>query len=283
MPVTLVLLAGRVRRADRGGHPAAARRHGGDDRDLAAGHPEPLAADRVHAPRRSCSSSGWRSASTTPCSTCAGSGRSGPRARPAPRRCGSRPATSGRAIVVSGLTVMIALAGLFLTGYAMFTGIAIGTIVVVGVAVAGSLTVLPALLSWLGGRGPTAAGSRSSAARRTAGPAVPGVGRPGPPGGAPPRRPGAAIAALALLALAAPALGLRLGSPPIDASRPSCRWCRRWPGSSRRSRQSPSRPRSWSPARDLSAPPVTRRGQRAGVPASASTGPIQRGRSRRRR
>ena len=46
-------------------------------------------------------------------------------------------ATSGRAIVVSGLTVMIALAGLFLTGYSVFTGVAIGTIAVVGVAVAG--------------------------------------------------------------------------------------------------------------------------------------------------
>ena len=60
--------------------------------------------------------------------------------------------TSGRAIVVSGLTVMTALAGLFLTGYALFTGMAIGAIVVVGIAVAGSLTVLPALLSWLGDR-----------------------------------------------------------------------------------------------------------------------------------
>jgi RND superfamily putative drug exporter len=60
--------------------------------------------------------------------------------------------TSGRAIVVSGLTVMTALAGLFLTGYALFTGMAIGAIVVVGIAVTGSLTVLPALLSWLGDR-----------------------------------------------------------------------------------------------------------------------------------
>jgi putative drug exporter of the RND superfamily len=60
--------------------------------------------------------------------------------------------TSGRAIVVSGLTVMIALAGLTLTGYSLFTGIAIGTILVVGIAVTGSLTVLPALLSWLGDR-----------------------------------------------------------------------------------------------------------------------------------
>src|SRR5262249_59732767 len=59
-------------------------------------------------------------------------------------------ATSGRAIVVSGLTVMISLAGLLFTGIDMFTGFAIGTIGVVGVAVAGSLTALPALLALLG-------------------------------------------------------------------------------------------------------------------------------------
>jgi len=71
---------------------------------------------------------------------------------------------------VSGLTVMIAMAGLFLTGIDQFTGIAIGTIAVVGIAVAGSLTVLPALLSWLGPRaevvvtGPGATGPRVLAA-----------------------------------------------------------------------------------------------------------------------
>jgi putative drug exporter of the RND superfamily len=59
-------------------------------------------------------------------------------------------ATSGRAIAVSGLTVMISLAGLFLTGIDVFSGLAIGTIMVVGVAVLGSLTFLPALLSLLG-------------------------------------------------------------------------------------------------------------------------------------
>jgi RND superfamily putative drug exporter len=58
--------------------------------------------------------------------------------------------TSGRAIVVSGLTVMIALAGLFLTGIDVFSGIAVGTIMVVGVAVLGSLTFLPGILSMLG-------------------------------------------------------------------------------------------------------------------------------------
>ena len=121
-------------------------------------------------------------------------------------------ATSGRAIVVSGLTVMIALAGLFLSGYAVFTGVAIGTIAVVGVAVAGSLTALPALLSWLGpwadrGRIPFL-GRRRTAARPSrlwaavvrrvvAHPAAWGT-----------------VAALAMIALAAPGLGLRLGNPP---------------------------------------------------------------------
>ncbi len=59
-------------------------------------------------------------------------------------------ATSGRAIVISGVTVMISLAGLFLSGVNIFTGISAGTIMVVGVTVLGSLTFLPGLLSWLG-------------------------------------------------------------------------------------------------------------------------------------
>ena len=123
-------------------------------------------------------------------------------------------ATSGRAIVVSGLTVMIALAGLFLTGYDVFTGVALGTIAVVGVAVLGSLTVLPALLSWLGpwadrGRIPFL-GRRRTAARPSrvwAALVRRVVRRPLAWGGA---------AAIALLALAAPAAGMRLGTPAID-------------------------------------------------------------------
>jgi RND superfamily putative drug exporter len=120
--------------------------------------------------------------------------------------------TSGRAIVVSGLTVMIALAGLFLTGYDVFTGIAVGAIMVVGVAVLGSLTVLPALLSMLGawadrGRIPFL-GRRRTAARpsRLWAALVRRVVR----------RPAAcgAVAAVGMLALATPALGLRLGNPP---------------------------------------------------------------------
>ena len=58
--------------------------------------------------------------------------------------------TSGRSIVVSGLTVMACLAGLFLTGIDEFSGWSIGTILVVGMAMLGSVTVVPALLSWFG-------------------------------------------------------------------------------------------------------------------------------------
>ena len=59
-------------------------------------------------------------------------------------------ATSGKAVLVSGLTVMIAMAGMFLAGNAVFTSFAVGTILVVAVAMLGSVTVLPAVLSKLG-------------------------------------------------------------------------------------------------------------------------------------
>jgi RND superfamily putative drug exporter len=123
-------------------------------------------------------------------------------------------ATSGKAIAVSGLTVMVSLAGLFLTGIDLFTGIAVGTIMVVGVAVVGSLTFLPALLAWLGpwadrghlpylGRRRT----RTQPCRTWSGLAKRVVRRPLIYGG---------VAVAGLLLLAAPALGMRIGSPSID-------------------------------------------------------------------
>jgi uncharacterized membrane protein YdfJ with MMPL/SSD domain len=60
--------------------------------------------------------------------------------------------TSGRAVLIAGTTVAIAMAGQFVVGSAIFNGIAAGTIVVVACAVAGSVTVLPALLQLLGAR-----------------------------------------------------------------------------------------------------------------------------------
>ncbi|HEX6582072.1 MAG TPA: MMPL family transporter [Thermoleophilaceae bacterium] len=61
-------------------------------------------------------------------------------------------ATSGRAVVISGFTVMVAMAGMYLGGISNFASFATGTIMVVAVAVVGSLTVLPATLSKLGDR-----------------------------------------------------------------------------------------------------------------------------------
>ena len=117
-------------------------------------------------------------------------------------------ATSGRSVLISGLTVIIAMAGMFLTGDATFTSLALATILVVAVAVLGSLTVLPALLSRLG--------DKVDRLR------IPFPRRPGRGGGEARfwgaivdrvlRRPAlsAALAAGLLLALAAPALQLHL-------------------------------------------------------------------------
>jgi putative drug exporter of the RND superfamily len=59
-------------------------------------------------------------------------------------------ATSGRAVVVSGGTVAVAMAGMFLSGSAIFSSLAVGAILVVAVSVLGSITVLPAVLAKLG-------------------------------------------------------------------------------------------------------------------------------------
>ena len=59
-------------------------------------------------------------------------------------------ATSGRAVLISGLTVIVAMAGMFLAGDQTFTALGIGAITVVLVAMIGSVTVVPAVLSVLG-------------------------------------------------------------------------------------------------------------------------------------
>jgi putative drug exporter of the RND superfamily len=59
-------------------------------------------------------------------------------------------ATSGHAVVVSGLAVVIAMSGMFLAQDNIFSSLAVGSILVVAVSVIGSLTVLPALLAKLG-------------------------------------------------------------------------------------------------------------------------------------
>jgi uncharacterized membrane protein YdfJ with MMPL/SSD domain len=61
-------------------------------------------------------------------------------------------ATSGRSVLISGFTVLVAMAGMFISGDKTFEGFAAATMIVVATSVLGSLTVLPALLSKLGDR-----------------------------------------------------------------------------------------------------------------------------------
>ncbi|MCC2662096.1 MAG: anti-sigma-factor antagonist [Geminicoccaceae bacterium] len=125
-------------------------------------------------------------------------------------------ATSGRAVLVSGVTVIIAMAGMYLAGASTFTSFATGTILVVAMAVIGSLTVLPAVLSKLG--------DRVNKGR------IPFLRRPEERAGREPRvwsailtpvlrRPGiaAAIATGLLLVAAIPVLNLKMAVPGIDS------------------------------------------------------------------
>jgi putative drug exporter of the RND superfamily len=126
---------------------------------------------------------------------------------------GTAARTSGRAIVAAGLTVIACMAGLFVTGFEVFDGVAIGTMLVVAIAVLGSLTFLPALLSLLGKAtdrarvpflGRRQATARPSRAWRAVVTAV--TRRPLALGG---------LAAVALLALATPLATLHLQDPGI--------------------------------------------------------------------
>ena len=120
--------------------------------------------------------------------------------------------TAGRSVVVAGGTVVIAILGLFLTGLPYMYGVAISASMAVFVVMLAAITLLPALLSFLGprvnrlrlpllSRGlKTDAGGESPAARWSH---------------AVQRRPWLAAigAAVLLIALAVPALGMRLGFP----------------------------------------------------------------------
>jgi putative drug exporter of the RND superfamily len=117
--------------------------------------------------------------------------------------------TSGRAVLFAGVTVVIALLGMFALGVSLLNGAAVAAAIGVVLVLAASLTMLPALLSMVGRRvGETGArrASRNADAAR-GGFWLRWVQRVQ-------RRPAVtAIAATALmLALAAPALGLRLAS-----------------------------------------------------------------------
>ena len=168
-------------------------------------------------------------------------------------------ATSGRSVLISGLTVMVAMAGMFLTGDAAFASFGYATIIVVAVAMLGSLTVLPALLSKLG--------DRVDRLR------VPLVGRRRGRGGGEGRFWGAIVDAVLrrpvlsavlsgglLVALALPAIHLRIATPGADTFPKSLavvktydRMQQAFPGSAlpaHRRRQGARRERACRPRRD---------------------------------
>jgi RND superfamily putative drug exporter len=124
-------------------------------------------------------------------------------------------ATSGRAVLISGVTVIIAMAGMYLAGQATFTGLATGSILVVAVALIASVSVLPAFLSLMGdkvekGRIPVIGRRMGRAGESRAwGFVLDRVLR----------RPVVAlvVAVAVLLALAAPALNMRTALPGMDS------------------------------------------------------------------
>jgi RND superfamily putative drug exporter len=119
--------------------------------------------------------------------------------------------TAGRSVLVAGTTVVISILGLFLVGIPSLQGVALSAGLSVLLVMAASVTLLPALLAFLGsnvnrlhlpglGRALRHSGDRGPAARWSR-----GMQR---------HSWTAAIAGTAiLLVLAAPALGLRLGFP----------------------------------------------------------------------
>jgi len=119
-------------------------------------------------------------------------------------------ATAGRAATVSGLAVVMSMAGLYAVGDVTFASLASGSILVVLVAVTGCITVLPALLRVLGRAvdWPRLPWRRSGPSRVWAAMLKPAL-----------RRPAAtlAVAVIGMLALAAPALSLTLKSTGIDS------------------------------------------------------------------
>ena len=132
-------------------------------------------------------------------------------------------ATSGRAVLISGLTVMIAMAGMFIAGSATFIAMAMGAILVVGVSLVASLTVLPALLSKLGDKRrarahpvPDAPPRPERRSRRAC------LGRRDRRRAAPPAR-FHAVAGGLLLALCLPVLGMQTALPGTETLPRACR------------------------------------------------------------
>ena len=72
--------------------------------------------------------------------------------RAVPDAVGRAAATASRAVLFSGMTVVLALCGLLVVPFSIFTSLGAGAILVVIAAVAAALTLLPAVLALLGER-----------------------------------------------------------------------------------------------------------------------------------
>jgi uncharacterized membrane protein YdfJ with MMPL/SSD domain len=124
--------------------------------------------------------------------------------------------TSGRTVLIAGATVASAVAGQYAIGSPVFNGIASGTIAVIACAVAGSVTVLPAVLELLGpridnGRIPYLPRLHADAADARFWPAL--IDRVL-------RRPVVSLllSAAVMVALAIPAIGLHVAKPNADGT-----------------------------------------------------------------
>ncbi len=128
--------------------------------------------------------------------------------------------TAGRSVLIAGSTVVVAVLGLCLTGLPYMYGVALSASSAVLVMMLAAISLLPALLSYLGPRVDSWRIPFLGRNLRTQGEASPLAARWSH---AVQRRPWtAAIAATALLlALAAPALGMRLGFPDAGNDPPS--------------------------------------------------------------
>ena len=122
------------------------------------------------------------------------------------------PATSGRAVLISGITVLIAMAGMFLSGDKTFMSFSIGTMMVVAVAMLGSLTVLPALLGRLGDKVEEVDPVPEPLRSKDGEPLLGRNPRPRPPA---PGRLGVAAGAV-LVALTVPAFSLNTATTGVD-------------------------------------------------------------------
>ena len=120
--------------------------------------------------------------------------------------------TAGRSVLIAGATVVIAVLGLALTGLTYMYGVAISASIAVLVVMTAAVSLLPALLAFLG---PKVDKLRIPFLGRRRQPDAPGESPAARWSHAVQRRPWTAIivATSILLALAAPALGMRLGFP----------------------------------------------------------------------